>query len=97
LVAYVGISDGATAATGGAEYLEFNGVVYTAANVYNGLYSQWGYLHQSTMLDLSEGTTTTDFYTALQDEIIARPGTGTLNLADMRVERAADGAAVTPK
>ena len=97
LVAYVGISDGSTAATGGASYLKFNGVDYTAANVYNGSYSQWGYLHQSTMLDLSEGTTTTDFYTALQDEITENPGSGTLNLADMRVERAADGAAVTPK
>jgi len=97
LVAYVGITDGGTAAGSGAGYLKFNGVEYTAANVYNGSYSQWGYLHQSTMLDLTAGTTTTDFYTALQDEITTTPGTGTLNLADMRVERAADGAAVTPK
>jgi hypothetical protein len=97
LVGYVGITDGSTAAAAGASYLKFNGVDYTPANVYNGLYSQWGYLHQSTMLDLAESNTTTDLYTALKDSLILAPGTGTLNLADMRVERAADGAAVTPK
>lgn len=97
LVAYVGITDGITAATGGASYLKFNGVDYTAENVQNGLYSQWGYLHQSTMLDVTQVNTTTNFYKALRDALILAPGTGTLNLATMRVERAADGAAITPK
>jgi hypothetical protein len=97
LVGYLGIADGTTAASAGASYLKFNGVDYTADNVRNGSYSQWGYLHQSTMLDPDGAGVTEAFYRALRDELITNPGSGTLNLATMRVERSSDGAPVTPK
>ncbi len=98
LVGYLGTSDGATAALAGASYLKFNGVDYTAANVHNGLYSQWGYLHQSTMLDSTGVGLTETFYRGLRDGLQAQAATAsTLKLSDMTVERAADGAKVTPK
>jgi hypothetical protein len=97
VVGYLGLSDGATAATGGASYIKFNGVDYSTTAVYNGQYTLWGYLHQSTMLDPVNGTgTTVNFYKDLRDAMIANPGSGTLGLSNMTVERAADGAAVTP-
>ena len=98
LVGYLGIADGATAATAGASYLKFNGVDYSAANVQNGLYTQWGYLHQSTMLDADGTGLTETFYRGLRDGIQGQAATSsTLTLSSMNVERAADGAKVTPK
>ncbi len=97
LVGYLGTSDGTNAATGGASYLKFNGVDYSANSVYNGQYTLWGYLHQSTMLDINASGVTGSFYQGLRDSMIANPGSGTLGLALMKVERSADGAVVTPK
>lgn len=97
MVGYLGISDGASAAALGASYMKFNGVDYTADNVQNGSYTQWGYLHQFTMLDLSAGGTTELFYDALKTQILNQPATSsTLPISSMNVERAADGATVTP-
>ncbi len=96
VVGYLGTSDGATAAAGGASYLKFNGVDYSADAVYNGQYTLWGYLHQFTMLDPNNTGVTESFYNDLRDAMIANPGSGTLGLGSMQVERAADGAAVTP-
>ena len=97
VVGYLGTSDGTTAATGGASYLKFNGFDYSPAAVYNGQYTQWGYLHQFTMLDINGTGLTETFYKGLRDAMIANPGSGTLSLDLMNVERAADGAVVLPK
>lgn len=97
VVGYLGTSDGTTAAGLGASYLKFNGVDYSAAAVYNGQYTQWGYLHQSTLLDINGTGVTPTFYRGLRDAMIANPGSGTLSLDLMNVERASDGAVVTPK
>jgi hypothetical protein len=98
LIGYIGTSDGTTAATGGATYLKYNGVDYSQANVYNGTYTLWGYLHQSTMLDITNvGDTTVDFYNELKIQMIALPvSASTLPIGNMKVERGADGAKVTP-
>lgn len=97
LIGYVGTSDAATAVAGGGALLKFNGIDYTAPAVYNGQYTLWGYLHQSTMLDINSPGVTEQFYIGLRDAMIANPGSGTLSLDLMNVERAADGAVVTPK
>jgi hypothetical protein len=94
LIGYVGVSDGATALTGGAKALSYNGVPYTDSAVRNGSYSFWSYLHQFRMT--LTGTSLT-FYNNLASNLTAAPGSGTVNLALMNVERSADGATVTPK
>lgn len=97
IIGYVGTADGATAEAGGATKLKFNGVDYSEQAVYNGQYTLWGYLHQSTMLDKDAvGDVAVDFHNALKQAMIDNPGSGTLGIGLMQVERAADGSAVTP-
>ncbi len=93
LIGYVGTSDGNTAVAGGATFLTYEGVAYSPTAVYNGQYPFWGYLHQSSQ-SLSGVTQT--FYEALRDALIANPASGTLAPGLMNVERAADGAVITP-
>lgn len=95
LIGYVGTSDATTAATNGAQYLSYNGSTYSPAAVQNGQYSLWGYLHQFSM-DLSGSPVTQQFYDALKQSMLDNPGSGTLGIGSMKVERSADGAMVTP-
>ena len=44
-ISHLGLSDAATAIAAGAKELTYNGSAYTAANVRNGKYTDWGYLH----------------------------------------------------
>lgn len=100
LIAYVGISDGNTAAGLGAQYLTYNGVAYSEDAVRNGQYSVWGYLHQFSMdisaATLGDGGVTQNFHNALKTAMINNPGSGTIGISTMNVERAADGAVITP-
>lgn len=93
VIGYVGIADAANAT--GATALSYEGVTYTPGAVYNGQYPFWGYLHQFSR-DLSGDAVTQAFYDALKVELQANPGSGTLKIEDMNVERAADGAVITP-
>lgn len=101
LIGYLGVSDGATAATNGATYLTYNGVSYSEDSVRNGQYSMWGYLHQFSMnisaAALGDTGTTQDFYDDLKAALISTPGSGTIGIETMNVERSADGATITPK
>lgn len=94
-IGYLGASDWNTATTGGATEIAFNGVTLgsNSALIHNGAYSFWGYLHQSSM-NLTGVTAT--FYDALKANLLAAPGTGLILIGDMKVERAADGAPITP-
>lgn len=94
LIGYVGISDGNTAVTGGAKFMTYEGIAYSANSVYNGQYPFWGYLHQSSQ---SISGVTASFYDSLRNALVANPGSGTLAPDLMNVERAADGAVITPK
>ncbi|RYD28931.1 MAG: hypothetical protein EOP87_19035 [Verrucomicrobiaceae bacterium] len=101
LIGYIGVSDGITAAAGGATYLTYNGVAYSEEAVRNGQYSMWGYLHQFSRnisgATLGDGGTTQLFYNSLRAGLISTPGSGTIGIETMKVERAADGATITPK
>lgn len=96
IIGYLGASDWNTAVTGGATELSWNGVLLGSNNalIENGAYSFWGYLHQSSMT-LTGDTAT--FYNQLRDNLRAAPGNGLILTSAMKVERAADGAQITPK
>lgn len=89
-VTYLGLSDGNTATTDGAVECKYNGVTYSAANVQNGLYSLWGYLHLMTRPDVNAGAD--GFATQLVTTLDGLPGGSGLQLSLMRVSRLADGA-----
>ena len=88
-VSYLGVSDGATALTDGAVECQYNGVTYSAANVRNGLYSLWGYLHLMTRPDVNAGAE--GFATQLTTTLDGLPGASGIQLSTMRVSRLADG------
>lgn len=96
ILSYLGASDWATAVSGGATELAYNGVTLGTNSdlIRNGQYSFWGYLHQYRM---TLGTTELAFYDALRDALKLAPGTGLILESTMNVERAADGAAISPK
>lgn len=95
ILGYLGASDWSTAVSGGATELAYNGVTLGAnsALIQNGLYSFWGYLHQSRM---TLAGTSLNFYNDLKTNLLAAPGTGLVLIGTMNVERAADGAPITP-
>lgn len=99
IIGYLGASDWGTAVAGGAVELAYNGVLLgTSAGfeekIRNGQYSFWGYLHQSSMTLTG---TTAAFYGSLRDALLIAPGSGLVLMNSMLVERAADGAPITPK
>jgi hypothetical protein len=95
IVGYLGASDWGTAVTNGAVEMSYNGVTLGSNSdlIRNGAYSFWGYLHQSSMT-LTGDTAT--FYDDLKTNLLAAPGTGLVLLSTMNVERAADGAPISP-
>ena len=96
ILGYLGASDWSSAVTNGAVEVAYNGVTLGANSdlIRNGQYSFWGYLHQSRMTLTG---TSLSFYNALSGALELAPGTGLILNASMNVERAADGAAITPK
>ncbi|BCU75307.1 hypothetical protein llg_00220 [Luteolibacter sp. LG18] len=95
LLGYLGLTDSATAITNGAKELSWNGVPYSATNVYEGRYTFWGYQHLFYKNTLTGVPLTTA--TALKNQIIAVPGSAGLLLSNMHVSRAYDGAPIDPE
>ena len=94
VLGYLGISDSNAAITAGATALTYNGVTYTEQNVKEGLYSFWGYLHQSRM---TLSGTPLSFYDALAANLFAVPSPGTtIVIGDMEVQRDTDGGPIFP-
>jgi hypothetical protein len=95
VVGYLGSSDWATADTGGATALSYNGVPYSVQAVQEGQYTLWGYLHMNRMALTGNALA---FYNALRNEITANPGA--LLIKDdvsMKVRREGDGAPIGSK
>ncbi|MEI6034037.1 MAG: hypothetical protein WCS65_07135 [Verrucomicrobiae bacterium] len=90
VVGYVGASDWPTAPT---QELTWNGVPYSQANLFNGKYTFWGYLHMNSIALTGDAAT---FFTALSDSIKATATSGLEAITSMRVERAGDGDTVYP-
>jgi hypothetical protein len=95
ILGYLGISDWAAATNGGATELAYNGITLGTNNdlIRNGAYSLWGYVHQSHMGLTNESL---DFYNTLKDILQNYAGTGLILNTTMNVERASDGAPITP-
>ena len=92
LVGYLGAADWSSATGGGAVALKYNGVPYSEANVQNGSYTFWGYLHQNRMTLTGNSLA---FYNLLQNGLDLNPGTGIiLDNAAMLVKRSSDGSRV---
>jgi len=90
--AYIGYLGASDFAAGGVS-LKWNGVDYSDAAIQNGSYTFWGYLHMNRMTLTGNALA---FYNALKTDLIATPGSPLLTISSMKVERAADGAPVTP-
>lgn len=89
LISYLGSSDW----TSVGKELTWNGNSYSAANVIEGRYTFWGYLHQMRHSSLS-GTSLT-FYNSLLNAV--RADTSWLvKTTDMQVSRSSDGGLVNP-
>lgn len=93
IVGYVGLPDAATAVTNGAADMTYNGVSYTADNVYNGKYTFWGYEHLYSKT-ANPGNNVGTLRDALVTEIGNTPGAAGLDPDFMRVSRETDGANV---
>lgn len=92
IVSYAGLGDSNTAITNGARELQWNGVTYSTANVYDGKYSFWGYqhlMHKDTLSGVA-----LDVATALKNELTTNPGSAGLKLSDMKVSRQFDGSQI---
>lgn len=79
--------------------LKYNGVSYSAANVYNGKYTFWGYEHLFTPTRVSTATSGNDlaaknFFANVGTTLAGSPGSAGLNPANMQVHRDGDGATV---
>ena len=91
LLGYLGAAD----FTANGVELTWNGVAYSTANIENGSYSFWGYLHMNRMNTLSGDSL--GFYNALKLSIETDPqDTGVLNIGNMNVARDADGGPIYP-
>ena len=89
-IGYLGASDWTTAAV----ELKWNGVTYSEDALKNGSYTFWGYLHMNRMALTGNALA---FYNALKTALETTPGSPLVTVGSMNVERAADGAPVTPK
>lgn len=95
IVGYLGATDWASAVTNNAVEMSYNGVTLGSNSdlIRNGQYSFWGYLHQFRMTLTG---TSLSFYGDLSTALQAAPGTGLVLISSMNVERAADGAPISP-
>lgn len=93
IVGYLGASDWSTI----APELTWNGVAYSQANLYQGKYTFWGYLHMNTMLNPSSTSNLQSvFFSALRTAISATPGSGLETIGSMKVARDSDGGPIYP-
>lgn len=91
-VAYVGISDSATAISAGATELTWNGVPYSLDNIKNGKYTYWSYQHVTYKSDIAAGKKAiADAIATNIKDVVSSP-----KLSEMSVVRTADGGIVTP-
>ena len=91
LIGYLGASDFAAE---GVE-LTWCGQTWSTANIQNGKYDFWGYLHMNRMNTLD--AVQLSFYDGLKYAIIANPlDSGVLTISSMNVGRSADGAPIFP-
>ena len=91
-IGYLGIPDAATAIGASAKELSWNGVFYSAANVYGGQYTLWGYQHLFVGPSASSNDQTVA--QAIVDELTIVPGAAGLALGSMNVQRGAEGGLV---
>ncbi len=92
-VTYFSTGDAATAITGGAKEMTYNGVTYSDAAVKEGKYTFWSYEHLMYRPELTG--VSLSFATSLVTKIST--DTATLKDSEMQVQRATDGAPVTAK
>ena len=91
LIGYLGASD---FAANGVE-LTWCGQAWSTANIQNGKYDFWGYLHMNRMNTLD--AVQLSFYNGLKTNITANPlDSGVLTIGSMNVGRSADGAPIFP-
>jgi hypothetical protein len=95
VMGYVGLTDAASAITGGASELSYNGTAYSPTAVYEGKYTFWGYEHLFA-LSANPGNNVGALRTALGASLASNPGAAGLNPANMHVARETDGADVQP-
>lgn len=95
-LAWLGLNDAATAITNGATGLTYEGVAYSPAAVYEGAYTNWGYLH---LYYPSAVGSETAFRTSLTGASglgnATVLGSNGLRFVDMACARGADGGIVT--
>ncbi|NJM37628.1 MAG: hypothetical protein HC845_07115 [Akkermansiaceae bacterium] len=100
IIGYLGASDWPAQVAGNAVALNFNGVPYSVANLQNGSYTFWGYLHQFNNgfagFSAGDATAVGNFYSSLRDALVANPGSGVQPISIMAVFRDGDGAPVGP-
>ena len=94
-IGYVGVAD----YVANDVELKYNGVTYSAAAVYNGTYTFWGYEHLFTPTRVSTATTGNDFaaktfFDNMASTLASNPGASGLNPVLMNVHRDGDGATV---
>ena len=89
---YLSTGDAATAITGGAQEMTYNGVAYSTTAVAEGKYTFWGYEHlmyKSTLTGVPKTVATT-----LANQILNTDAT--IKISSMNVVRTTDGGLVTP-
>lgn len=90
-ISYFPVPDAATAVSGGAKLLSYNGVPYSLAAVQSGQYTDWGYEHLMYRTSLTgPAKTVAD---ALANQLLITDAT--ILLSSMRVSRPTDGGLVT--
>ena len=93
LISYAGISD-AVNVNGGNNYLSYNGVPYSAANIQQGRYTFWSYEHMDYRSTLSAAQQTVAQLIA-QQIITTDASVSGVTLGSMQVSRTVEGAIVT--
>ncbi|MBK8092075.1 MAG: hypothetical protein IPK32_08850 [Verrucomicrobiaceae bacterium] len=99
LVSCLGITDANTAVTNGAVRLAYEGVTYDGTNadlIYQGRYTNWGYLHLYHPSGLSSDETQFKTNLATQFDNATVLGSAGLRTSQMNVGRSNDGATVGP-
>jgi hypothetical protein len=99
LVAWMGVTDVATAVSNGAVRLSYEGVLYDGSNanlIYEGNYTAWGYLHLYTPGGLNTDETQFKTNLATQLDNASVLGAAGLRVSQMHVGRQSDGATVGP-
>jgi hypothetical protein len=103
LVTYIGLSDFNAVAGNGAVAINYNGVPESQANIIEGAYTLWGYVHIAYKSTLGDGNTggpavKLTFATQLVNQILGTPTAnlnGNIAVSDLKVQRFGDGGPVS--